>query len=189
MPRFWQLPSCSVHCGGTEYRLRCVALLGVNTSTLYKGLRKAVSTTDFVKTPLINYNKYDHMFRLDIKLPSDYSNICTQKKQHNYTYILINTKYEGLYVMQFPLCMLLWHEDSLMSNRNMYSHIYLTELTVLTVWTLTITYNIFNMLRHMHKGCEVHRPHTITALLLKKILTIMGLTALTLIPFTDTVGI
>lgn len=122
MPRFWQLPSCFIHCGGTEYRLRYVGLLGVYT--LYKGLRKAASTTDFVKTPLINYNKYDHMFRLDIKLPSDHSNICTQRKQHNHMYILINKKYEGLYVMQLPLCMLLWHEDSLMSNRNMQSYIF-----------------------------------------------------------------
>jgi len=50
---------------------------------------------DFVKTLLINCNKYGHMFRLDIKLPSDKSNICTQKKLHNHTYISITTKYEG----------------------------------------------------------------------------------------------
>jgi hypothetical protein len=87
----WRLLSFFIHCGTTGY----LGHLGVHT--LYNGLRTVVSITDFVKTLLINCKKYGHMFRLDIKLPSDHSNICTQRKLHNYTYISITTKYGGVY--------------------------------------------------------------------------------------------
>jgi hypothetical protein len=91
----WRLLSFFIHCGATEYRLGFVGHLGVHT--LYNGLKKAVRITEFVRTLLINCNKYGHTLRLDIKLPSDHSNICTQRKLHNHTNISITTKYEGVY--------------------------------------------------------------------------------------------
>ena len=76
----WRLLSFFLHCGATECRLGYVRHLRVHT--LCNGLRTAVSITDFVKTLLSNCNKYGHMFRFDIKPPSDHSNICTQRKLH-----------------------------------------------------------------------------------------------------------
>jgi hypothetical protein len=100
-----------------EYRLGCVGHLGLYT--LYYGLRKAVSTTDFVETLLINCNKYGHMFGLTL---SSLRATATSAYRGNCITIPISQLLPSMkvcMVMQLPVCMLLWPEDTLMSNLNM----------------------------------------------------------------------
>jgi hypothetical protein len=102
---------------GTEHRLGYVGYLWLYT--LYNGLRKAVSTTNFVKTLLINCNKYGHMFGLTL---SSLRATATSAYRGNYITIRISQLLRNMkvcMVMQLHVCMLLWPEDTWMSNLNM----------------------------------------------------------------------